>query len=83
MGIKRKRTKVGTFAPRTHEKTFSLLLSESEENILYDDGDELKVTPKAVRDKGIIVCSECGCYNSDSLSNCKYCHEQLIYVKPK
>lgn len=46
-------------------------------------GPEQKVftTPLKIRNQGMIVCSECGVINSDSLKQCKKCKQDLIYIR--
>lgn len=82
--IKRKRRRInitGKYTTPTQPRIIEYLALENDHTIMIDDSSaELFCTPKKVRDKGIIVCSECGHYNSDSLSHCKFCHEQLIFI---
>jgi hypothetical protein len=81
---RRKRENVtGRFTPITPEKTLAFLIDEQCGTVLIDDATNPNyTTPKSIRDKGIIICCECGQHNSDSRSDCKYCHEPLIYIKP-
>lgn len=55
---------------------------------VYSSGDMLHgpepkvfTTPLKIRNQGMIVCSECGVINSDSLKQCKKCKQDLIYIR--
>lgn len=80
--IKRERI-TGRYSSVTQDKILAFLTEDNDENVFIHDATECHhVTPDRVREKGIIVCSECGHYNSDSVKTCKFCHDPLVYIRP-
>lgn len=75
----------GTFAPLNQQRIMNYLVDHLQDDLILEhtglaEFDGVWLTSHAVREMGMIVCSECGCITSDSRYECPKCEEPIVFI---